>query len=147
ENVRTGKFGHIGLPESLAMICSSLGEKVDRIDQRVSPKIASEELNTEHFGRVSRGRVIGLVQDGAAFSGVRRLATFHIEMYAGAKETRDEIVIEGEPNISLVVPGGTPGDDATAAVIVNSIPRVVEAAPGLLTVRELRPASSVFLSS
>jgi len=144
ENVRTGKFGHIGLPESMAMIITSLGERVDRIEQKVSPKIASEELNTEHFGKVSAGKVIGLVQDGAAFSGARQLGTFHIEMYAGAKDPRDEIVIEGEPSLALTIPGGTPGDIATAAVVVNSIPRVVEARPGLLTVRELRPASSVF---
>ena len=144
ENVRTGKFGHIGLPESMSMICSSLGLDVDRIDQKVSPKIATEEVNTQHFGLVSKGKVIGLVQDGYAFSRGRQLATFHIEMYAGAKDPRDEIVIEGEPNISLVIPGGTPGDIATAAVVVNSLPRVVDAKPGLLTVKELRPASSVF---
>jgi hypothetical protein len=145
ENVRTGKFGHIGLPESIAMVCDSLGRPVDRIDQKVSAKIASRQMETLHFGVVDAGKVIGLVQDGAGYSKERKIATYHIEMYAGAENPFDEIELVGEPNIKLRIPGGTPGDIATAAIMVNSIPRVIDAPPGLLTVKDLRPASSVML--
>ena len=64
-------------------------------------------------------------------------------MYAGAQEQFDEIKLIGEPNLSLKILGGTPGDIATSAIVVNSIPRVVETKPGLLTVKDLKPASSV----
>jgi hypothetical protein len=142
-NVRTGKFGHIGLPESIAMVCDSLGRPVDKIEQTVSAKIASTSLETEHFGVVNPGNVIGLVQDGTGYSGERKIAKYHIEMYAGAADPYDEIELVGEPTIKLRILGGTPGDIATAAIIVNSIPRVIDAPPGLLTVKDLRPASSV----
>ncbi len=146
ESVRTGRFGHIGLPESMAMVCSALGIKVEKIEQKISPKVAVRETSTTNFGRVPAGNVLGLVQDGRAFGlGGKLLAEYHIEMYAGAQEPRDEIQLIAKPsNIMLKIPGGTPGDPATAALVVNSIDRVVEASPGLYTVRDLRPATSVF---
>ena len=145
ENVRTGKFGHIGLPESIAMVCDSLSVPVDKIEQDISAKIAESAVTTEHFGTVQKGRVIGLVQDGLGQSKGRVVARYHIEMYAGAIGTRDEIELVGNPTIKLEIPSGTPGDIATGAIIVNSIQRVVEASPGLKTVKDLRPASSVLL--
>jgi 2,4-diaminopentanoate dehydrogenase len=143
QNVQTGKFGHIGLPESIAMVCDSLGSPVDKIDQEITAKLAESPLQTEHFGRVEKGRVLGLVQDGTGYSKARAIAHYHIEMYAGAQNPRDEIELVGNPTIRLQIPGGTPGDIATAAIIVNSVPRVVDASPGLKTVKDLRPASSV----
>lgn len=143
ESVRTGKFGHIGLPESIAMVCDSLSCPVEKIEQDITPKIAENALKTEHFGTVDRGRVIGLVQDGRGYSKGLLVARYHIEMYAGAENSRDEIELLGDPTIRLQIPGGTPGDIATSAIIVNSVPRVVESTPGLKTVKDLRPASSV----
>lgn len=142
ENFRTGRFGHIGLPESIALTCAALGVTVDSISQKVSPKIASKPLSTEHFGRVESGRVLGLIQDAQAFFNGKEVATYHIEMYANAEDPYDEIELLGEPNIKLRIPGGTPGDIATSAIIVNSIPRVIESPPGLMTVKDLKPASA-----
>ena len=143
KNVNTGKFGHIGLPESIGMTCAALGVAVDRIDQNITPKIAISEVETEHFGRIESGRVLGLVQDAEAYAGRTHVATYHIEMYANAEDPYDEIELLGNPNIKLRIPGGTPGDIATAAIIVNSVSRVAEASPGLMTVKDLRPASSI----
>jgi len=66
-------------------------------------------------------------------------------MFAGAQDPRDEIELVGNPTIKLQIPGGTPGDIATAAVIVNSISRVVDSRPGLVTVKDLKPATSVLI--
>src|SRR5579875_1032593 len=143
-NVRSGKFGHIGLPESIAMVCSALGMPVERIEQRIAPKISESSQDTEFFGRVAKGKVLGLVQDAIAYSREKRIASYHLEMYAGANNPHDSIEIIGEPNITLNIPGGTPGDIATAAIIVNSIPRVIESKPGLMTVKDLRPAAGFF---
>ncbi|MGI0090320.1 MAG: NAD(P)H-dependent amine dehydrogenase family protein [Nitrososphaerales archaeon] len=145
ENLRTGKFGHIGLPESIAMTCAALNFSPERIEQRISAKIATVPVPTEHFGMIEAGHVLGLVQDAKAYFKERKIATYHIEMYAGAKDAHDEIELIGNPRISLRIPGGTPGDTATAAIMINSVPRVVEAAPGLLTVKDIRPASSVLM--
>ena len=145
QNVRSGKFGHIGMPESMAMVCDALGKPLKRIDQRISPKIAEEPTQTDHFGIVRKGRVLGLVQDGHGYADeARPIINYHIEMYAGAKDAFDEIEFRGNPNLKLRIPGGTPGDIATTAMIVNSVKRVVDASPGLLTVKDLRPANGHF---
>ncbi|MHB8568142.1 MAG: NAD(P)H-dependent amine dehydrogenase family protein [Nitrososphaerales archaeon] len=145
DNVRTGSFGHIGIVESIAIVCTALGQEIDCIDQNISPKLATQTVETDHFGTVKEGNVIGLVQDATAYSRGNQIAKYHIEMYAGAAEPRDEIILRGEPDMTMIIPGGTPGDSATAAIIVNSIARVAEAAPGLLTVKDLRPATSIIL--
>lgn len=144
ESVRTGKFGHIGLPESMALVCAALGKSMEKVEQRITPKIAEREMRSEHFGVIKAGDVLGLVQDATAYASGRRVISYHLEMFAGANDPHDEIEIIGEPNVKLRIPGGTPGDTATAAIVVNSIPRVVESGPGLMSIKDLRPASSVF---
>ena len=51
-------------------------------------------------------------------------------MYVGAKDPADTIQLTGEPNVSMIIPGGTHGDIATAAVVVNAIPLIVAANAG-----------------
>jgi 2,4-diaminopentanoate dehydrogenase len=58
-------------------------------------------------------------------------------MYIGTDNPREEVIVEGEPPLRLVAPGGIPGDPATVAVLVNAIPRVVAAPQGLVTMRDL----------
>ena len=58
-------------------------------------------------------------------------------MYVGAKDPADTIEIQGHPNISPTIPGGSPGDIATASVVVNSIPVILDAPAGLRTARDL----------
>jgi len=54
-------------------------------------------------------------------------------MYVGATKPRDEVTVNGIPPMRVVVEGGTPGDEATPAILVNCLPRVMEAKPGLHT--------------
>jgi 4-hydroxy-tetrahydrodipicolinate reductase len=58
-------------------------------------------------------------------------------MYVGAKDPADTVELRGYPNISLVIPGGSHGDIATASVVVNSIPVILDAPAGLRTARDL----------
>ena len=60
-----------------------------------------------------------------------------LDMYVGAPEPADTIVLRGVPDLTLTIPGGTHGDLATAAAAVNAIPLVVEALPGLRTVADI----------
>jgi hypothetical protein len=58
-------------------------------------------------------------------------------VYVGAESPRDHVLIDGEPSVEATVAGGVDGESATAAVLVNSLPRVLAAPAGLLTVRDL----------
>ena len=67
----------------------------------------------------------------AALSGGKELVYLELQMYVGAKEPADTLALKGHPNISLVIPGGTHGDIATASVVVNSIPVISGCSRGL----------------
>jgi 4-hydroxy-tetrahydrodipicolinate reductase len=61
----------------------------------------------------------------------------HLEAYLGAPDSYDEIRVQGVPALNLRIPGGVPGDAATASIVVNSIPKVLSAWPGLRTMTDL----------
>jgi len=69
--------------------------------------------------------------------------TMHMEAYLGAPESFDTIQIEGTPPLSLRMLGGIHGDVATASIVINAIPKVLAAKPGLRTMRDL-PLPSFF---
>ena len=57
--------------------------------------------------------------------------------YIGAPESYDAVYIEGTPNMEVIIKGGTHGDIATAAMLVNAVPNAIAAPPGLLTMKDL----------
>src|SRR5690606_4312489 len=70
---------------------------------------------------------------------VRERITLTLEIAVGAQDLGDEVQISGVPDLAVMVPGGFPGDLATAAVVVNSVVQVAAARPGLLTMLDLPP--------
>ena len=55
----------------------------------------------------------------------------------GEGEPRDRVVIEGEPPVELVLPGGVHGDTGTSALVLNVIRSLLAAEPGLHTMASL----------
>lgn len=136
EAVAAGRIKHHGLPESAAMLATCLGMQVDEIHETIEPVIARAPVTTE-FLAVSTAQVAGVKQVcRASFQGREKLY-LELQMYVGAKDPADTITIKGVPDLTLVIPGGTHGDLATAAVVANALPMVVAAQPGLRTVAEI----------
>jgi 4-hydroxy-tetrahydrodipicolinate reductase len=140
--VEEGTVRHVGLTESVSMIADALGWKLDRITDDIKPKIATATVASE-FLAVDRGYVCGIIQDGVGYRKGEPLIRLHMEAYLGAPETYDQVDIEGSPKLSAKFDGGIHGDVATASITVNSIPKVIDAAPGLHTMRDL-PLPSFF---
>jgi 2,4-diaminopentanoate dehydrogenase len=134
--VKEGVIKHVGLPESVAMVADSLGLAVDEITETIEPKVATERVQTE-FLTVEAGQAAGVHQIARGFSEGKELIYMELQMYVGAKDPADTVELKGHPNISLVIPGGSHGDIATASVAVNSIPAILEAQSGLRTSRDL----------
>ena len=134
--VKEGTIKHVGLPESVAMVADSLGLYVDEIAETIEPKVATERVQTE-FLTVEAGQAAGVHQIARGMSEGKELIYMELQMYVGAKDPADKVELQGHPNISLVIPGGSHGDIATASVAVNSIPVVLEAPSGLRTSRDL----------
>jgi 4-hydroxy-tetrahydrodipicolinate reductase len=140
--VDSGSVRHVGLAESITMIADALGWKLDRVTDEIQPKMAAETVRSE-FLTVSPGYVSGIIQDGVGYRDGRAVITLHMEAYLGAPESYDSVRIEGSPAITSKVAGGVHGDVATASIVVNSIPKVLSAPPGLHTMRSL-PLPSFF---
>src|SRR5688572_14265150 len=133
---------HVGLAESVSMIADAMGWKLDRITDEIHPKIATETVASE-FLAVDAGYVCGIIQDGIGYRRGEPVITLHMEAYLGAPESYDSVTISGSPAITSKVAGGVHGDIATASIVVNSLPKVLEVAPGLHTMRDM-PLPSFF---
>jgi 4-hydroxy-tetrahydrodipicolinate reductase len=133
---------HVGLTESVSMIADALGWTLDRITDEIQPKIASEGVSSE-FLAVDPGYVCGIVQDGVGYRDGKAVITLHMEAYLGAPESFDAIEITGSPALKMKLAGGVHGDIATASITVNSIPKILDVAPGLHTMRDM-PLPSYF---
>ena len=103
----------------------------------VPREIATARVQTE-FLTVEAGQAAGVHQIARGLSkDGKELVYLELQMYLGAKDPADTISLTGHPNISLVIPGGSHGDIATASVVVNSIPVILDAPAGLRTARDL----------
>jgi 4-hydroxy-tetrahydrodipicolinate reductase len=136
EKVKDLTVRHVGLTESVAMIADALGLKLNRVTDEIQPKIALAPVESQ-FLKVAAGRVCGIVQDGVGYVSGEPRIVLHMEAYLGAPETYDRVVVEGSPRLDVKASGGYHGDVATASITVNTIPRVLEATPGLHTMRSL----------
>ncbi len=130
-----GRMGHVGLPESIGMVFSTLGKSLVRYESSVEPVIAERFTQTDYF-QVQPGRVIGLKQTARADSpeGEFMSLTFIAALDAGNEQ--DTITITGKPSLTVTLQG-TNGDLATVAIVVNAVRRVREASSGLVTMRDL----------
>jgi 2,4-diaminopentanoate dehydrogenase len=128
--VAAKKLGHRGLAESCALVGLGLGFSFDEIRSTIGPV-------TETRPGIDAGRVAGLRQSAIGLGGGRELVRLDLEMSVGAPEPHDRIVIEGDPPLDLLIRGGTHGDRATVGTVLNAIPAVIAAAPGLATVLDL----------
>jgi len=135
EGVRDGTVRHVGLAESVAMIADALGWKLDRVTDEIQPMIAKAPI--EGPLRVEAGQVCGITQDGVGYRDGRAAIVLHMEAYLGAPETYDSVQIAGSPPLHVKAIGGFHGDVATTSITVNMIPKVLQAAPGLHTMRSL----------
>lgn len=134
--VTAGVIKHVGLPESVAMVADSLNLPVEEITETIEPVVAKERVQTE-FLTVEAGQAAGVHQIARGLGGGKELVYLELQMYVGAKDPNDTLELKGRPNIRLVIPGGSHGDIATASVVVNSIPVILDAPAGLRTSRDL----------
>jgi 4-hydroxy-tetrahydrodipicolinate reductase len=129
--------GHVGLEQSIAMIADVLAWKLDRIKtEPVEPVIAKEPVKSD-FIKVEAGKVAGLRQTARGFMENREVIVLDFRAYIGAKEEYDAITITGVPTIKQKIQPCVHGDMGTVAIIINSIPKVLKAPAGLLTMKDL----------
>jgi 4-hydroxy-tetrahydrodipicolinate reductase len=133
--VRDGSVRHVGLPESLHMLATSLGWNLDRSEDSIEPVIAQTPIATD-FVTIQPGQVAGVRQVASGFINGREVLRLELRMYLGAHDPQDTVEIDSDPPVRMSISGGLHGDVATAAIVVNAIPSVVRAAPGLASMAD-----------
>lgn len=134
--VREGKLGHVGLLESMHLVAAGLGWQLTETKEEIEPVLAETKQVTRYF-TVNPGDVCGIRHTSTGFCNGRRVIDLDLRMYIGARDPIDSIEVDGDPPLLLTIPGGVPGDVATVSALVNAIPRVIEAEPGLKTMLDL----------
>ena len=134
--VAGGGFGHVGLEESAALLAAGLGWELDEISVSLEPVLLDHEVRSA-YATVPVGTVAGLKQVAVATRAGRAAVELEFQAYVGAPRSFDTVALTGTPNLEVTIPGGTPGDIATAAIVVNSAATVVAAAPGLYAMKDL----------
>lgn len=134
--VTEGSVRHVGLVESAHMIAGALGWKLDRVDETLEPAVAPRDLDTEYL-RISAGAAAGIRQGVRAYRAGELAVSLDLQVYVGAESPRDHILVDGDPPVDATIAGGLNGEAVTAAVLVNSLPRLLAAPAGLLGAQDL----------
>lgn len=129
--------GHVGLEQSIALIASALGWKLDEIVvEDVKPVIADKEVRTD-FLVVKPGQAAGLMQIARGIVDGEEKVILDFRAFVGASEEYDAVEIDGLPPINEKIVPCVHGDWGTVAMLINSIPKVIHAPPGLKTMKDL----------
>ncbi len=133
---KAGKAGHAGFQQSLALLAHAMGWKLDAIHETCEPVVADAKLKTKYF-EVQAGQTRGLHQRAIGIVQGDAKLVLDLTMALGEANPHDTIVVRGRPDLHLTLNGGVAGDDATVAALINIVPRVLAAAPGIRFVTDL----------
>lgn len=138
-------WGHIGFPQSMHLVASAFGLALERVEGTVEPLFADRPYAVANLD-VGPGESVGFIQRYVGISGGRDWfhaeLTGHLDPAGAGLAVQDRIALEGSVPLTLVVDPGFRAQETSAAVLANSIARVVAAPPGWFTVLDLPPATS-----
>ncbi|HWS30482.1 MAG TPA: 2,4-diaminopentanoate dehydrogenase [Clostridia bacterium] len=141
EGVQNGTLaGHVGFAESVGMIGSALGWKIDRFEQQMKPIVTSVDRKSA-YGFARAGDVAGVNMTGQGYvNGEKKIDMIHPQQIAPEAEgtyTGDYIVLKGSPEVNMQIRPEVDGGIGTIAMCVNMIPHVINSEPGLKTMLDL----------
>ena len=132
--------GHVGFAESVGMIAEALGWKVDKFEQQMKPIVTSVDRKSP-YGFAAAGDVAGVNMTGQGYvDGEVKIDMIHpqqIEPEMEGTHTGDYIVLKGTPEVNMAIKPEVDGGIGTIAMVVNMIPHVINARPGLKTMLDL----------
>lgn len=134
--------GHMGMPDSIALVAERLGLTIDRIEESWDIETAGYPVDsgTDALGILPPGRVIGITQHGSGFDGATERVRMDLAMYYrpdkfGLTES-DDIVIEGSHRVHCALTPAAVSIQGAALHIANTTHDVVRAPPGLVNVMD-----------
>lgn len=116
----------------------SLGLVEKGLQREVRPHLSDRDLLLKSGQTIPAGTTRGYV-DSTVFAtreGIKLTGNFYVTFLYPEETATNQWVIDGDPKINMLTQN-FPGDDITAAVVVNRITDVVAARAGVLCVDEL----------
>lgn len=132
----TGRFGHIGLVESLQFLAYILSVQLDEIKEDLKPIVAKKSVKTQYL-TVQKGTVAGIHHTVTGFKDGDKVITLDLKMYIGDHRDYDAVYIDGEPLIKMKILNGIFGDIATVGSLINCAYLISNSRPGLLTMADI----------
>jgi 4-hydroxy-tetrahydrodipicolinate reductase len=136
-------YGHIGFPQSISLVAAGLGVEIQKIEKSLEPFIAEKAYSMDHL-LVEAGQTVGFLQKAVGYVDGKPwyVADFigHADPVSAGFELRDSIDIEGYAPVHLAVTPGFNPHLTSAAILANSLRRIKDARPGLVTIADLPPA-------
>ena len=132
--------GHVGFKESVSMIASAIGVKLDDFKQQMKPIVTSIDRKSP-YGEAKKGCLAGINMTGQGYVKdsvfINMIHPQQIEPEMEGTHTGDYITLKGVPNINMSITPEIDGGIGTIAMCVNMIPHVINARPGLKTMIDL----------
>lgn len=129
-------MGHVGLSESLYLLAGACGFKLEETEETVEPVFSPRPVKTAYFD-IKEGDIAGIKNLAWGRIKGEAVITLDLRMYIGAPDPHDAVRIDGNPSLKVRIEGGVPGDQATSAILINSIPSVLAGRRGLISVLDL----------
>ncbi|MFC1913484.1 NADP-binding protein [Chloroflexota bacterium] len=148
KGLEDGSIGWL-LPQTspqIDMICDAIGWRLDETKRVVKPMTSIKPKKTSYGAEIGTGKVCGVkwsyfgIKDGETPITFDWIHMLHPK--EDGLEPEDRCSIEGESDIDIVIKKLDSGV-GTYAHAVNAIPQVLQALPGLVTVRELPVAAAL----
>jgi 2,4-diaminopentanoate dehydrogenase len=140
--------GHVGFPESIELVCERLGLRLDKPVEEVFEPMIAETPAPARYGEVPAGKTEGFIQRAiGTVDGEPRVQLeliLHLRPQASGFEPADTIEIDGLHPVRLTIAPGMDAILATSAELVNGIPGLLQAEPGLKSVKDV-PAAAAWL--
>jgi len=132
QKVAVGDFGHVGLETCLHMIIRAFGWELREFEEGLEPVLAEVTTPCPGGPAIPAGGVRGIHQWIHGYVGNDEKPRVRLRFLAavGEKESKDSVVLHGEPEIRCVIEGGTPGEQATAGALINGVFVIHHASPG-----------------
>ena len=134
--------GHVGFPESMEMIAAGMGVELTSIEQTREPIITNVDRKSA-YGEAKKGHLAGIRQQsyGRTADGKVFIHLDHPQQICPEDEgvnTGDYVTIHADGyDMNLSIVPETPGGIGTIAMVVNMIPQVLSAKPGLRSMLDL----------
>ena len=138
--------GHVGFPESIEIIAERLGVTLDGPTVEEFTTMIAESPAPTKYGSVPAGKTEGFVQratgyvDGTPF--IQFELILHLRPEESGLQPADTFEVQGSHPVNVTLQPGMDAIPATAAQLVNAIPGVLAARPGIVTVKDIPVASA-----